>query len=629
MLTATLDTLASFDGTNGGRPGGLVVSGGRFYGEASTGGASRDGELFSLPLSGGTPTVLASFDGTNGSYPLGGLAVIGSFLYGVAQSGGTHNAGVVFSVPISGGPINVLYSFDGITETQPSSLISDGNVLYGTTEGVPATVQGTLPATIFSLPITGGTPTVLTSFPDGLDDDGLQSYLVLSGNTLYGEDLDGGSHVFSLPITGGTRTVLCSLESSGLTDPYGLMLSGGTLYSTALGDGNYGRIFSIPTSGGAPKIIASFKALGLSTGQLVLSGNTLYGDGTFSPPQYGKLFDVPLAGGGPVELASLEDGNYFNGLILSGGQLYGATTGDGFGDQGEIFHVSLSPGPTSIELASSHVPVHHGEHVTLSATLSAVGGLGGTATGTVTFYDDGKAIGAAQPLAGGLATVDDTTLPIGSDRITATYSGDINFASSTTASALIVTVRPQPTGTVPTIVSATTSASTHGYTIAASVIATDTGPGGAAGLKYIWSAIHLPPGAKMPTFNVNGTNAAKNIIAHFTKAGGYILQCEVKNAAGNAVTTDVAVTVSQKATSLKIEPHGARIAKDGTLQYRGAVLDQFGHPMQAAQTLDYIVTAGSGSISSSGLFSASSIAGPVTVELEADDLTSTVGAVVG
>ena len=196
--------------------------------------------------------------------------------------------------------------------------------------------------------------------------------------------------------------------------------------------------------------------------------------------------------------------------------------------------------------------------------------------------------------------------------------------TATTPSGLIAAVRPPP----PTILSTTPSASTHGYTIAASVIGADSGPGGAAALKYYWTAIHVPSGAKMPTFNINGTNAAQNIIARFSKDGGYILQCEVKNASGSAVTTDVAVAVSQKAASIKIEPHDAHLAKHGTEQYTGTVLDQFGHPMRTAGPLTYLVKSGPGSITSTGLFSATPIAGPVTIELEADGLTGTVAAIV-
>ncbi len=282
--------------------------------------------------------------------------------------------------------------------------------------------------------------------------------------------------------------------------------------------------------------------------------------------------------------------------------------------------------PTAITLTSSHVPVYQGQHVTLTATVVSTGeDATGTPTGSVQFYDNGTVIGSPQTVADAEARFDDTTLPIGSNSITATYSGDPTFASSSTASALIATVDAAP----PTVVSTTPSASTHGHTIAASVIAADSGPGGTTGLKYIWTAIHLPAGAKMPTFNVNGTNAASSIIARFSKAGGYIFQCEVKNASGEAITTDVLVDVDQTATSLKIEPHHAHLPKSAKLQFAGTVLDQFGHPMWTAQPLTFILASGYGSISSAGLFSASSIPGPVMIALEADNLTARVAAIIG
>jgi uncharacterized repeat protein (TIGR03803 family) len=403
----------------------------------------------------------------------------------------------------------------------------------------------------------------------------------------------------------------------------GLAVSGNTLFgSTSEGGGisesGEGAIYSLPTSGGTPTLLT--ENLG-GPCDLIISNGTLYGETVDSS----SLFSFPASGGTPTSLAPIVGGPGGN-LILSGTTLYGTIPAGEGNPNGAVFALPLGLVTTTISLTSSHVPVYFTQHVTLTATLAAAGG---TPTGTITFYDNGDAISPAQPLVAGAASFTDTTLPIGSNSITATYSGDANFASSTSASALIATVRADRTGTTPTIVSATASASTHAYTIAASVIGADTGPGGAAGLKYTWTAIRLPAGAKTPTFNVNGTKAAKNIIAHFSKDGGYVLRCEVKNAAGTAVTTDVSVTVSQKATSLKIEPHAAHIAKDATLQYTGTVLDQFGHPMRTAPALTYLVAAGDGSISSTGLFSATSIAGPVTIELEADGLSGTVGAVVG
>ena len=64
--------LASFNGSNGADPiAGLTLSGNTLYGTTYGGGANGDGTVFSLPLSGGSPTVLASFNGSNGEDPYG------------------------------------------------------------------------------------------------------------------------------------------------------------------------------------------------------------------------------------------------------------------------------------------------------------------------------------------------------------------------------------------------------------------------------------------------------------------------------------------------------------------------------------------------------------------------------
>jgi uncharacterized repeat protein (TIGR03803 family) len=624
-------SIVSFDGTHGQSPSGIVVSGSTIYGVARSGGANGDGEVFSVPVTGGTPNVLASFDSADAG-PID-LIVSGNTLYGMTFTSDSGSTTTVFSLPTSGGTPTVLASFSGGEDSQPGELVLSGNSLYGAVNNIVSSAYE-----IFSLPVTGGTPTIITSEPEGA----YISSLAVSGSTVFASAAsygDAGAWVFSVPVTGGTATDLVWLAAGGEgQQATSLVVSGNTLFcSTAysLGEGPGGggdqEIFSLPTAGGTPTILYNFGING-NPGELVLSDGTLYGadGGNF-------VFALPASGGTPAPLAQLS--SVPSDLILSGGTLYGALSGGGDNSDGDVFSIPVGTTPvvrasSTISLTSSHVPVYQGQHVTLTATVAGANGASGTPTGTVTFYDDGQAISAAEPVTDGTARFTDLALPVGADSITATYSGDADFAAASTASALIAVVRADPpsstnTRTTPTIVSATTSASTHGFTIAASVVGADTGSGGAAGLTYTWTAIHLPAGAKKPTFNVNGINAATNIIARFSKDGGYILQCEVKNADGNSVTADVSVTVSQKATSLKIEPHDAHIAKDATLQFRGAVLDQFGHPMRTEQTLAYLVASGQGSISSSGLFSATSIAGHVTIELEADELSAMIGAIVG
>ena len=83
--------------------------------------------------------------------------------------------------------------------------------------------------------------------------------------------------------------------------------------------------------------------------------------------------------------------------------------------------------PTTNDLVPSANPTVLGQPVTLTDTVSTASG---TPTGTVTFFANGISLGTA-PLVGDVATLTTTALPAGTDVLTATYSGDVNFASST------------------------------------------------------------------------------------------------------------------------------------------------------------------------------------------------------
>ncbi len=81
-------------------------------------------------------------------------------------------------------------------------------------------------------------------------------------------------------------------------------------------------------------------------------------------------------------------------------------------------------------LHTSSMSTVYGQQVTLSATVTAESGSSGTPTGSVTFYDGTLNLGTV-PLSGGSATLPFSDLPVGTDAITAEYSGDSVFAAST------------------------------------------------------------------------------------------------------------------------------------------------------------------------------------------------------
>jgi uncharacterized repeat protein (TIGR03803 family)/autotransporter-associated beta strand protein len=321
-------------------PSGLTLSGDTLYGTTMYGGANYVGEVFSLSITGGTPTVLASFNGSNGAYPRGGVIISGSTLYGTTtEGGGNEYYGTVFSVPLTGGTPTVLASFNGFDGADAfGSLVLSGSTLYGTTNS-----GGSFPdyyGTVFSLPLTGGTPTVLASF-NGTNGAYPRGGLTLSGNTLYGTttdyDLDNGTaygKVFSISITGGAPTVLASFSGTNGADPIaGVTLSGNTLYGTTYSGGaeNGGVVFSVPVSGGTPTVLATFnpEPNGGPFGGVTVIGNTLCG--TTEGGGSGEVFSLPVTGGAPTVVASLGIGGSSEaGLTLSGNTFYGTTTSSVF-----------------------------------------------------------------------------------------------------------------------------------------------------------------------------------------------------------------------------------------------------------------------------------------------------------
>jgi len=85
---------------------------------------------------------------------------------------------------------------------------------------------------------------------------------------------------------------------------------------------------------------------------------------------------------------------------------------------------------TSITLQSSANPSNLNQAVTFTATVT---GSGGVPTGTVTLDDGSTALAGPVPLSDGVAKLAVSTLAAGSHSITAVYSGDANFAASTSA----------------------------------------------------------------------------------------------------------------------------------------------------------------------------------------------------
>ena len=407
------------NGSDGGVPvAGLVLSGNTLYGTAQYGGDAGDGTVFSISTNGTSFNRLHSFSGsgTDGANPVAGLVLAGGQLYGTTQYGdndGISDEGTVFRVSVTGGSsFTNLYSFiDGEGFTPFAELLLSGSTLYGTTGNGGV---GTFFGTVFKINTDGSSFATVCSLT-GNGGWGPQGGLLLSGGLLYGTTVAGGilpevfafadGTVFSVSTNGSGLTDLCIFtETSGAADPQtGLALSGNTLFGTTLNGGTNGNgtLFKIGTNGSGyaefhdftiegsggnnpdganPRAVpvlsggmfygttryggtggfgAVFKMNADGTGftniysfantdpatpiaALAVSGSTLYGMTPQGGSGYGSVFRINTDGTGYTNIYSFNgtDGSIPTaGLVLSGSTLYGATQGGGTG-LGDLFPVN-------------------------------------------------------------------------------------------------------------------------------------------------------------------------------------------------------------------------------------------------------------------------------------------------
>jgi hypothetical protein len=132
-------------------------------------------------------------------------------------------------------------------------------------------------------------------------------------------------------------------------------------------------------------------------------------------------------------------------LIACG--LIGLTTGCG-GD---------AKGVTQMSITSSNTKVASGSSVDLQATVQSSDEL----KGTVTFYDEGVQIGKPVTPVNGIATLETSSLAVGTHAITAKYSGDSDNSSATSTN----TVEQTVTGSFTLTVDASSGSIAHTLTI--------------------------------------------------------------------------------------------------------------------------------------------------------------------
>jgi aryl-phospho-beta-D-glucosidase BglC (GH1 family) len=166
-----------------------------------------------------------------------------------------------------------------------------------------------------------------------------------------------------------------------------------------------------------------------------------------------------------------------------------------------------------------------------------------------------------------------------------------------------------PTVAAPAGASPTSPTPVTGKSVNLSVLGADDG--GAANLTYTWTTTGTPPAPV--SFSANGSNAASNTVATFSRAGLYTFLATITDAGGLSVTSSVQVTVAQTLTSVAITPATANVAIGASQQFSAQAGDQFGNAMASQPTFTWSASGG-GAISPTGLYTAPAAAGSATVQ---------------
>jgi uncharacterized repeat protein (TIGR03803 family) len=357
----TLNTLATFNNTNGANPyGGVVMDGsGNLYGATNSGGASNNGTIFEVAQGSGAVTTLAVSSSSSGANSYGGVVMDGAGnLYGTSTSGGANGVGTVFEVVQGSGVTTTLATFNTTNGANPyAGLIRDssGN-LYGTTASGGANNAGT----VFEIVHGSGVVTTLATFNTTNGANPYAGLMMDSSGNLYGTTTFGGANnagtVFEIVHGSGVVTTLATFNTTNGANPYSgvVMDAAGNLYGTAnVGGANgVGTVFEVAHGTNFITTLASFDATGFSPFSGVVLDNagnlygTAYAGGTFG---YGTVYEVAQGSGVTTTLATFDGTNGarpYAGLLMDGtGNLYGTTLFGGASDAGTVFELSPTPAP--------------------------------------------------------------------------------------------------------------------------------------------------------------------------------------------------------------------------------------------------------------------------------------------
>jgi hypothetical protein len=377
---------------------------------------------------------------------------------------------------------------------------------------------------------------------------------------------DGTTTLGTSPISGGKATFTTSTLTGGSHDITGVYSGDGThnpgtspILTQIVNKAT--TPITVTTSGastfGNPVTITGTVQPGTTGTITFTSGGTTLGTGTVNSSGVASITISTLpAGSDPITGVYSGDGNYNSAT--------GTTT------------QTVTKGSPASTLTSSANPAVPGASVTFTDTLPS------NTTGTVTFTNGGTTLGTGT-VTNGVATFITSTLPLGSNPITATYGGDSN--NNTSVATLTETIaKLNPTLTVttsgpstygaPVTITATLPAGTTGtvtFTSGGSTLG--SGPVTAGGTVTITTSA-LPVGTDTITASYGGdatNNSATGTVNQIVGKGTPTVTVTTSGPSTYGSSVTITATVPTTATGTITITSGGQTLGSGTVSAAGTV----------------------------------------------------------
>jgi hypothetical protein len=237
---------------------------------------------------------------------------------------------------------------------------------------------------------------------------------------------------------GATQVGTGNVNSSGVATMTSTSLPAGVLSLTAVYSGNTDFAGSTSSATSLTVLVATTTTLA-ATPNPATYGQTVTMTATVAPAPTGSSLGTITFYSGETQLGTGAVNSSgiatftTNNLAVASYTLtadYGGNASSA-GSNSSVVTLVVNVAPTTVALAASPNPVTYGETETLTATITPA--PAGSSLGTVTFYDGATAIGSGNVNSSGVATTTSTTLAVGTDSLTAAYSGNTNFGASTSS----------------------------------------------------------------------------------------------------------------------------------------------------------------------------------------------------